>query len=51
MVDFTTDLDKVVEGHKRLGPRGTTKPSGQVIEAIDQAVKQVAKDGKRPASS
>ena len=48
LVDFTTDLDKVVEGLKRLGPRGTIKASGQVIEAIDQAIKEMPKDGRRP---
>ena len=48
MVDFTSDLDKVVEALKRLGPRGTTKASGQVIEAIDQAIRDVPKEGKRP---
>lgn len=48
LVDFTTDLDKVVEALKRLGARGTTKASGQVLEAIDQAAKDVPKEGKRP---
>src|SRR4029453_4860809 len=48
LVDFTNDLDKVVEGMKRLGPRGTTKTAGQVIEAIDQAVKDGPQPNKRP---
>ena len=48
LVDFTTDLDKVVEALKRLGTRGKTKDSGQVIEAIDQAVRDTPKEGKRP---
>ena len=48
LVDFTTDLDKVVEALKRLGARGTTKASGQVLEAIDQAAREVPKEGKRP---
>ena len=48
LVDFTNDLDKVVEGMKRLGPRGTTKTAGQVIEAIDQAVKDAPQPNKRP---
>ena len=48
IVDFTTDLDKVVEGLKRVGARGTTKSSGQVIEAINDAVKETAQTGKRP---
>ena len=48
LVDFTNDLDKVVEGMKRLGPRGTTKAAGQVIEAIDQAVKDTPQPNKRP---
>ena len=48
LVDFTTDLDKVVEALKRLGARGTTKASGQVLEAIDQAARDVPKEGKRP---
>ena len=47
LVDFTTDLDKVVEALKRLGARGTTKASGQVLEAIDQATKEIPKEGKR----
>lgn len=48
LVDFTTDLDKVVEALKRLGARGKTKDSGQVLEAIDQAAKDIPKEGKRP---
>jgi VWFA-related protein len=48
LVDFTTDLDKVVEALKRLGARGKTKDAGQVLEAIDQASKDVPKEGKRP---
>lgn len=48
IVDFTTDLDKVVEGLKRVGARGNTKSSGQVIEAINDAVKETAQAGKRP---
>jgi len=48
IVDFTTDLDKVVEGLKRVGPRGSTKSSGQVIEAVSDAVKDTAQTGKRP---
>jgi VWFA-related protein len=48
LVEFTTDLDKVVEGLKRLGARGVTKTSGQVIEAIDQTVKEVRQPNKRP---
>lgn len=48
LVDFTTDLDKVVEALKRLGARGVTKTSGQVIEAIDQTVKEVRQPNKRP---
>jgi VWFA-related protein len=48
VVDFTTDLDKVVEGMKRLGARGTTKASGQVIEAIEQAAKETPQANKRP---
>jgi VWFA-related protein len=48
LVDFTTDLDKVVAALKRLGARGTTKASGQVLEAIDQAAKEIPKEGKRP---
>jgi VWFA-related protein len=48
LVDFTTDLDKVVEALKRLGARGTTKAAGQVMEAIDQAARDVPKEGKRP---
>jgi Ca-activated chloride channel family protein len=48
IVDFTTDLDKVVEGLKRLGARGTTKAAGQVIEAVADAVKQPPDASKRP---
>ena len=48
LVDFTTDLDKVVEGLKRLGARGPTKTSGQVIEAIDQTLKGIGQPNKRP---
>ena len=48
LVDFTTDLDKVVEGLKRLGARGTTKTSGQVIEAIEQTLKGIGQPNKRP---
>ena len=48
LVGFTSDLEKVVEGLKRLGPRGITKTAGQVIEAIDQAVKETPQPGKRP---
>jgi VWFA-related protein len=48
LVDFTTDLDKVVEGLKRLGARGTTRTSGQVIEAIEQTLKGIGQPNKRP---
>ena len=51
LVDFTPDLDKVVEALKRLGARGTTKASGQVLEAIDQAAKDVPKRANDPSSS
>jgi VWFA-related protein len=47
VVDFTNDLDKVVEGMKRLGPRGATKTAGQLIEAIDQAVRDAPRPDKR----
>ena len=47
LVDFTTDLDKVVEALERLGARGR-QDSGQVLEAIDQAAKDIPKEGKRP---
>jgi len=48
LVEFTTDLDKVVAALKRLGARGKTKEGGQVLDAIDSAAKNTPKEGKRP---
>jgi hypothetical protein len=47
LVDFTTDMDALAAGFKRLGPR-TNKPSrGQVMEALSETVKDIGKEGKR----
>jgi hypothetical protein len=47
LVNFTTDMDALAAGFKRLGPR-TGKPSrGQVMEALSETVKDVGQNGKR----
>jgi VWFA-related protein len=47
IVNFTSDMEALAAGFKRLGPR-TNKPSrGQLMEALSETVKDVAQPGKR----
>jgi VWFA-related protein len=48
VVDYTTDLDAVVAGLKRLGTRTGKPTSGQLMEAITETLKDVRKENKRP---
>jgi VWFA-related protein len=48
VVDYTTDLDAVVAGLKRLGTRTGKPTSGQLMEAISETLKDVRKENKRP---
>ena len=46
-VNFTTDMEALAAGFKRLGPRGSKPGRGQVMEALSETVKDVGQDGKR----
>jgi len=49
IVDFTTDMDAVVAGLKRLGQRSNKPSHGQIMEAMSETVKDIGKEGKRSA--
>jgi len=48
IVDYTTDLDAVVAGLKRLSSRSGKPTTGQLMEAIADTLKDAGKEGKRP---
>jgi hypothetical protein len=47
IVNFTTDMEALAGGFKRLGPRSNKPSRGQVMEALSETVKDVGKEGKR----
>ena len=47
LVNFTTDMEALAAGFKRLGPRGNKPGRGQVMEALSETVKEVGQQGKR----
>jgi VWFA-related protein len=47
IVDYTSDLDAVVAGLKRIGTRSGRPTSGQVLEAIAETLNDIRRDGKR----
>ncbi|MCC7010685.1 MAG: VWA domain-containing protein [Acidobacteria bacterium] len=49
LVDYTTDVDKLVEGIQKLSPRSNKPLSGQLMEAINDTIKTLPKPGTRPA--
>lgn len=48
IVDYTADVDALVEGIQKLGARSNRKSSGQLMDAIVEAVKTLPKPGFRP---
>lgn len=48
LVNYTTDVDKLVEGINKLSPRSNRPLSGQLMEAISETVKTLPKPGTRP---
>jgi hypothetical protein len=47
IVNFTSDVDAVVAGLKRLGARSGKPTSGQLMEAITETVKDAGRSGHR----
>jgi hypothetical protein len=47
IVNFTTDMEALAGGFKRLGPRSNKPSRGQVMEALSETVKDVGKEGNR----
>ena len=47
IVNFTTEMDALAAGFKRLGPRSSKPSRGQVMEALSETVKDVGQPGKR----
>ena len=48
LVDYTTDVDKLVEAIKKLGRRANRQTSGPLMEAIADTLKTLPKPGHRP---
>src|SRR5262245_23324224 len=48
VVDYTSDVDKLVEGMQKLGPRNRQSASGQLMEAIVDSLTTLPKPGYRP---
>jgi VWFA-related protein len=48
LVDYTTDVDKLVDAIQKLGQRATRPTSGQLMEALDDTIKTLPKPGTRP---
>jgi len=48
LVDYTADVDKLVEAIQKLGRRANRQTSGQLMEAISETLKTLPKPGARP---
>lgn len=48
VVDYTTDVEKLVDGIQKVGPRSGRQATGQLMEAISDTLKTIAKPGFRP---
>jgi hypothetical protein len=48
IVDYTNDVDKLVAGIQRLGPRNRQQASGQLMEAIVDTLTTLPRPGYRP---
>jgi hypothetical protein len=48
MVDYTNDVEKLVEGVQRLNARPIRQMSGHLMEGIDENIKTLPKAGFRP---
>jgi hypothetical protein len=47
IVNFTSDMEALAGGFKRLGPRSNKPSRGQLMEALSETVKDVGQAGKR----
>lgn len=48
MLDWTSDAEKLVDAVNKLGARKSVKSASQTMEAINETVKTMAKEGERP---
>jgi len=47
LVNFTSDMEALAAGFKRIGPRSNKPSRGQLMEALSETVKDVGQEGKR----